>query len=52
MINMDIDIEEESIEISTDDIKLTVKGRVPEKWLIIVVSLIVSAFGLNEFVNL
>ncbi len=49
---MDIDIEEDKVEISTDDIKLTVKGRVPEKWLIIVVSLILSVFGLNEFVNL
>ena len=49
---MDIDIEEESIEIKTDDIKLSVKGRISEKWILIAVSLILSVFGLNEFGNL
>jgi|TARA_R110000824_G_C14868606_1_gene642056 hypothetical protein len=49
---MDIDIEEEKIEIKTDDIKLSVKGRISEKWILIAVSLILSVFGLNEFQNL
>ena len=49
---MDIDIEEEKIEIKTDDIKLSVKGRISEKWILIAVSLILSVFGLNEFGNL
>lgn len=48
---MDIDIEEEKIKIETDDIKLSVKGRISEKWIIIAVSLILSVFGLDNFLN-
>lgn len=48
---MDIDIEEESIEITTNDLKISLKGRIKEKWLIIAVSLIVSVFGLGKYVN-
>ena len=48
---MDIDIEEESIEIKTDDIKLSVKGRISEKWILIAVSLILSVLGVDTFLN-
>tara|TARA_R110000824_G_scaffold72330_1_gene184525 strand:- start:30 stop:179 length:150 start_codon:yes stop_codon:yes gene_type:complete len=49
---MDIDIEEDKVEISTKDIKISLKGRIQEKWLIIAVSLIISIFGLGEYMNL
>jgi hypothetical protein len=48
---MDIDIEEEKIEIKTDDIKLSVKGRISEKWILIAVSLILSVLGIDNFLN-
>ena len=48
---MDIDIEEEKIEIKTDDIKLSVKGRISEKWILIAVSLILSVLGVDTFLN-
>jgi hypothetical protein len=48
---MDIDIEEDKVEITTKDIKISLKGRIQEKWVIIAVTLIISVFGLGEYVN-
>jgi hypothetical protein len=46
---MDIDIEEDKVEITTKDIKISLKGRIQEKWVIIAVTLIISVFGLGEY---
>tara|TARA_R110001599_G_C12240890_1_gene658832 strand:- start:881 stop:1030 length:150 start_codon:yes stop_codon:yes gene_type:complete len=48
---MDIDIEEDKVEITTKDIKISLKGRIQEKWVFVVISLIVSIFGFGEYYN-
>ena len=48
---MDIDIEEDKVEITTKDIKISLKGRIQEKWLFVVISIIISITGLGKYYN-
>jgi hypothetical protein len=46
------DISEEEVTVEgPDGLNLSVKGRVPDKWVLIIVALIASAFGLNEIMG-
>ena len=44
----DIDISEEEISIKGDDLDLTLKGRIPDKWAVYVLLLIASFLGLDQ----
>ena len=44
----DIDISEDEISIKGDDLDLTLKGRIPDKWAVYVLLLIASFLGLDQ----
>ena len=48
-LNMDIEIDEESVKIEADGSKVEIKGILSKKHAVILVSLIIGILGIKEF---
>jgi len=47
---VDIEIEDELVSIVDEEsgLDLTLKGRVPREWLLVVIAVVLAAFGLSD----
>ena len=49
-MSYEIDLEEESVKVTGPDMDLEIKGRIPDRWALIVIAAIAGFLGLNELI--
>lgn len=47
-MSYDIDLEEDRVQIKGPDMDLEIKGRIPDRWALIVIAAIAGFLGLKE----
>jgi len=45
----EIDLEEERVKVTGPDMDLEIKGRIPDRWALIVIAAIAGFLGIKEF---
>jgi len=49
-MSYEIDLDEESVKVTGPDMDLEIKGRIPDRWALIIVAAILAFFGLQELI--
>jgi len=48
-MSYEIDLDEESVKVTGPDMDLEIKGRIPDRWALIVIAAIAGFLGIKEF---